>query len=141
MGTKGLKPANRKQGSKKTDNPAGGGMESLLASLPASSPRFVEPMKCRLLAQLPTGTDWIYEIKFDGYRGLAIKDGEEVRLLSRNNKDLGSRFPGIVRALQKLPCERIVLDGEVVALDANGRSSFQSLQRANEPAFRNVTLF
>ncbi|HEV8541877.1 MAG TPA: non-homologous end-joining DNA ligase, partial [Verrucomicrobiae bacterium] len=98
-------------------------------------------MKCRLLAQLPTGPNWVYEIKFDGYRGLAIKDGNEVRLLSRNDKDLGSRFPGIVRGLQKLPCERIVLDGEVVALDENGRGSFQLLQRANEPGFKNAALF
>jgi bifunctional non-homologous end joining protein LigD len=64
---------------------------------------------------------------------LAIKRGSEVRLLSRNNRELGDKFPGVIRALSKLPCETLMLDGEVVALDEQGRSSFQLLQRAGDP--------
>jgi bifunctional non-homologous end joining protein LigD len=89
-------------------------------------------MKCRLLEKLPEGDDWIYEIKFDGFRGLAIKQDDDVLLLSRNNKDLGSKFPGVVRALRQLPCAEFMLDGEVVAMDRQGRSSFQLLQSAGD---------
>jgi bifunctional non-homologous end joining protein LigD len=85
-------------------------------------------MKCRLSENLPRSEDWVYEIKFDGFRGLALKNGSEVRLISRNNRDLGPKFPCVVAALRKLPCEQLMLDGEVVALDQTGRSSFQLLQ-------------
>jgi bifunctional non-homologous end joining protein LigD len=90
-------------------------------------------MKCRLLEKVPEGDEWVYEIKFDGFRALAIKSGPEIQLLSRNNKDLGSKFPEVVRALRQLPCDRLMLDGEVVALDPEGRSSFQLLQSAGDP--------
>jgi bifunctional non-homologous end joining protein LigD len=116
-------------------------LPKLLKSLPPALPRFVEPMKCRLAATLPRGKEWVYEIKFDGYRGLAVKNKKEVRLLSRNNKDLGSKYPRIIEALQKLKCDQIVLDGEIVAVDSQGRSSFQSLQRAGEPGFSTAGLF
>jgi bifunctional non-homologous end joining protein LigD len=112
----------------------------LLDGLPASTVGFVEPMKCRLLEKLPQGEGWLYEIKFDGFRGLAMKNGAEAQLLSRNNRDLGGKFPGVVRALRKLPCEQLILDGEVVALDAQGRSSFQMLQRAGDPGHQNSGL-
>jgi bifunctional non-homologous end joining protein LigD len=92
--------------------------------------KFVEPMKARLSAGLPAHGEWTYEIKFDGFRALAVKDGRRVRLLSRNQKDLGRRFPGIVRGLSALPASRVVMDGEIVALDDRGRPSFQLLQDA-----------
>src|SRR3954454_7680184 len=119
----------------KTEKPAAKKRDSLrklLAGLPPGKVGFVEPMKCRLLEKLPEGDDWVYEIKFDGFRGLAIKNGSAVQLLSRNNKDLGSKFPTVLRALQKLPCDKLMLDGEVVALDEQGRSSFQLLQTVGE---------
>src|SRR6476659_7579394 len=78
----------------------------LLAILPPGKLGFVEPMKCRLLEKLPEGDNWVYEIKFDGFRGLAIKNGSAVQLLSRNNKNLGSKFQGVLRALQKLSCDK-----------------------------------
>ena len=98
-------------------------------------------MKCRLRAELPTGPGWLYEIKFDGFRGLAIKDGNEVHLMSRNNRDMNDRFPGVVHAVRQLPCGQLVLDGEVVALDRQGKSSFQLLQRAGEGDSRSAGLF
>src|SRR3954465_5474315 len=110
-------------------------LAKILSSLPPALPRFVEPMKCRLSAKLPDAKEWVYEIKFDGYRGLAIKNKKEVHLLSRNNKDLGAKYSQIVDALGKLKCDQIVLDGEIVALDKDGRTSFQSLQRAGEARF------
>jgi bifunctional non-homologous end joining protein LigD len=96
--------------------------------LPAARPRFIEPMKPRLLDAPPPKGDWIYELKFDGIRALAIKDGSKLKLISRNENDLTKRFEEIVGPLLDLPCDQCVIDGEVVALDEQGRSSFQLLQ-------------
>jgi bifunctional non-homologous end joining protein LigD len=110
-------------------------------SLPKGTPGFIEPMKCRLREKLPVGDDWSYEIKFDGYRALAIKDGREAHLISRNNKEMTGKFPAVKSAVQDLPCKQLVLDGEVVALDAAGKSSFQMLQRSGEPGLKSAGLF
>jgi bifunctional non-homologous end joining protein LigD len=88
---------------------------------------FVEPMKARLVERAPAG-DWIYEIKHDGFRVLAIKNGREVHLLSRNNKDLSGKFPEVAAAVAKLKAKEAIIDGEVVAVEESGRSSFQLLQ-------------
>lgn len=69
---------------------------------------------------------WIFEIKFDGYRAIGTKD-KKVELLSRNQKSFNARFPNIVKALESLP-GRFVVDGEIVILDAKGRSQFQLMQ-------------
>ena len=99
-----------------------------LAKLPAAKPRFIEPMKAKLVDKPPATGDWIYELKFDGIRLLAIKNRDKVSLLSRNQNDLRARFPEIVDAIKNLPVEECIIDGEVVALDEEGRSSFQLLQ-------------
>jgi bifunctional non-homologous end joining protein LigD len=90
---------------------------------------FFEPMKAKLVTHVPEG-DWQYEIKLDGYRALAFLEAEgKVNLLSRNNKDLGRKFPEVADALRKLKTAGTVLDGEIVALTPKGHSSFQLLQR------------
>ncbi len=71
---------------------------------------------------------WLFELKLDGYRILAGKEGGEARLLTRNGLDCGVSFPEIERAVRALPIERAVFDGEVVALDTEGKPSFQRLQ-------------
>ena len=75
-----------------------------------------------------TRKDWLFEPKLDGYRVLAIRAGSEPRLLTRNGNDCAATFPEIVRAIAALPFDRLVLDGEVVALDDKARPSFQRLQ-------------
>ena len=94
---------------------------------PIGTSRFssIEPMKALAVEELPVG-DWLYEIKHDGYRAVAFKEGKEVRLVSRNNKALD--YPQLVSALKLLPADRAILDGEIAALDEKGRSSFQLLQ-------------
>jgi bifunctional non-homologous end joining protein LigD len=90
-------------------------------------PTFVEPMYAKPMSQPPHGA-WSYEIKFDGYRAIALKGGTQVRLLSRNEKDYGEKFAAINDAVSELDCRDAILDGEVVALDNEGRPSFQLLQ-------------
>jgi bifunctional non-homologous end joining protein LigD len=92
-----------------------------------SLPPFVEPMKAKLVETAPSG-DWFYEIKFDGWRAIGLKGGSQVRLLSRNKIDLGGKFPEIMEAISNLDARDVALDGEIVALDEKGRSSFQLLQ-------------
>jgi bifunctional non-homologous end joining protein LigD len=99
-----------------------------LPDLPSAKPRFIEPMKAKLVEKSPTTGDWIYELKFDGIRLIAVKRDEKVLLLSRNQNDLSGRFPEIVEAIENLPPRECVIDGEVVAVDDKGRSSFQLLQ-------------
>jgi bifunctional non-homologous end joining protein LigD len=112
-----------------------------LSDLPSAKPRFVEPMKAKLVEEPPTTGDWIYELKFDGIRLIALKDGEKVSLLSRNRNDLSARFPEIVDAIKNLPADECVVDGEVVALDEEGRSSFQLLQAREMEGRRSPTYF
>jgi bifunctional non-homologous end joining protein LigD len=94
---------------------------------PDRLPNFVEPMKAKLVDSMPTG-HWIYEIKFDGYRALALRGGSETRILSRSQKDLGSKFPEVKDSIAALDVQDAIIDGEIVALDEKGRSSFQLLQ-------------
>src|SRR5262249_40688655 len=112
----------------KQGNRSGRPTVASLPKLPSTRPRFIEPMKAKLVENPPATGDWIYELKFDGIRLVAIKGHEKVSLLSRNQNDLSARFPEIVDAIKNLPTEECTLDGEVVALDEEGRSSFQLLQ-------------
>lgn len=91
-------------------------------------PKFIEPMKAKLVSRPPTDDGWQYEIKFDGYRAISLCGGDGARLLSRAEKDLAAKFPEIREALEELGLEDAILDGEIVALDGKGRSSFQLLQ-------------
>jgi bifunctional non-homologous end joining protein LigD len=76
---------------------------------------------------LPVGPSWTYEVKWDGYRVLAVKDGRGAHLISRHGKDLTGDYPSIAAAVAGLRTPAVV-DGELVAIDANGRPSFQALQ-------------
>ena len=88
---------------------------------------FIEPMACLAVAGLPAGPAWEYELKFDGYRAVAFKTRNRVHLMSRNGKDFAQRYSALVSTLEPLPNETVI-DGEIVALDENGRPSFNLLQ-------------
>jgi len=90
-------------------------------------PKFVEPMLLLRTHKLPEGVNWLYELKLDGYRALALKSGGQVSLRSRNDNDFSGRYGTIVEALQDMP-EETILDGEIVALDEQGSPSFNLLQ-------------
>src|SRR5436853_1283496 len=92
--------------------------------------RFVPPMECKPVERIPEGADWQYELKLDGYRAIAVKDSGEVMLYSRYGNSFNADFPGVVEAVEKLRPKRFVIDGEIVALDKEGRHSFNLLQRS-----------
>src|SRR5216684_198291 len=88
---------------------------------------FHEPMACLAVAEVPAGSEWEYELKFDGYRAIVFKTRNRVHLASRNGKDFSQRFAELVRPLKPLPDETVI-DGEIVALDGSGHPSFNLLQ-------------
>jgi bifunctional non-homologous end joining protein LigD len=92
-----------------------------------------QPMLATLAGaeELPTGKDWVFEVKWDGYRALAYVRGGEATLVSRNGNDLTGRFPTVAKELAKaVKTPDCVLDGEVCALDEQGRPSFSAMQQA-----------
>jgi DNA ligase D-like protein (predicted ligase) len=89
--------------------------------------KFVEPMLLLRTDKLPEGEKWAYEIKLDGYRALGVKTDGKVHLRSRNDNDFSLRYPSIAKALASLPNETVV-DGEVVAMNEEGKPSFNTLQ-------------
>src|SRR4051794_20807562 len=91
-------------------------------------------MQPEIVKQLPTGPNWQYELKWDGYRAIAIKKGQDVSLYSRNRNLLTRRYPTVVHQIQELPINEVVLDGELVVFDEEGRPSFQLLQNYSSKA-------
>jgi bifunctional non-homologous end joining protein LigD len=88
------------------------------------------PMLAALADDLPGGGDWVYEVKWDGYRALGYVRGGEARLVSRNGNDLTQRFPDVAKALARAArSPECVVDGEVCALDERGRPSFSAMQQ------------
>ena len=91
-------------------------------------------MMAQLADKLPAGDEWLYEVKLDGIRAIAVKVGGSVRLYSRRPREITADHPAIVEALHKLRIDQLVLDGEIVALAPEGRSSFQLLQNFRSKA-------
>jgi len=98
---------------------------------------FIAPCLPTKTDKLPSGGLWLHEIKHDGFRIIARKDGERVRLYSRPGNDFSRRFPLIVETLARLRSRSCIIDGEAVACDDNGVASFDLVRhrRANESIF------
>jgi bifunctional non-homologous end joining protein LigD len=90
-------------------------------------PGFVVPCQPTLAHKVPAGDGWIHELKHDGFRILAFKDGDTVRLWSRNGRDWSAEFVAITEAMRGLPFKRIMLDGEAVAHCLEGLPHFHKL--------------
>jgi len=93
-------------------------------------PAFVKPQLATLVDSVPQGNEWLHEIKFDGYRVLCRIDNQHARFLTREAQDWTGRFGALVEAAQRLPVHQAFLDGEVVALEEDGRTNFQLLQNS-----------
>ncbi len=85
-------------------------------------------MLAALADRPPSGRDWLFEIKYDGVRALAARDRDAVTLYGRNGQIITGRYPELAAPLRALPVDRFIIDGEIVALDAHGKPSFQRLQ-------------
>jgi bifunctional non-homologous end joining protein LigD len=94
---------------------------------PAAAARFVETMDCLPVPKIPSGEEWSYEVKLDGYRLEAVKSRGRVTVFSRRRNVLNEKFGYIAEALADLP-DGTVIGGELVALDPDGRSNFNLLQ-------------
>src|SRR6201998_1205107 len=93
-------------------------------------PTFVPPMMAKIAGEPFDSPDWIFEVKLDGYRGIAVFDAAgKPHLWSRNGLPLEKKFPAVGKALSKLKLASRILEGEVVAVDENGVPRFQLLQR------------
>src|SRR6516165_10305607 len=84
-------------------------------------------MMATAAATLPRGSEWTYEVKWDGYRAQIVKNGPVVSLASRNLKDVTGQFRQVAAAAREVGADAALIDGEVVAIDARGRPSFQAL--------------
>src|SRR5688500_15590282 len=96
----------------------------------APMPTGIKPMLCSLLKQPFDDPEYIFEIKWDGYRIIAYKDHHLVKISSRGGHDYSKKYPSIVRALENLP-HNIVLDGEAIVLNSEGKPDFDALQNFN----------
>jgi bifunctional non-homologous end joining protein LigD len=99
------------------------------AGTPRPLPREFKPMLANPWIEPPDGPDWIFEVKWDGYRAIAIIDHSNTRLLSRNGLSLEKKFEKVVIALKSLDLDSAIVDGEVVAVDQDGIPRFEPLQR------------
>lgn len=106
---------------------------SALKDLPgaraASMPDVIHPMLATLVDEPFEDADWLYEIKFDGYRALSFISDGEFRMLSRNQNDLTAQFPELAELPRHVRARQAIIDGEIVALDEEGRASFSLMQQ------------
>ncbi|HWS17932.1 MAG TPA: DNA ligase D [Candidatus Elarobacter sp.] len=123
-----------------------GDISSTEGAVKAEMPASLEPMLATLGNSVPSGTDWLYEVKWDGYRAMCFIEGGKVRMLSRRGTKLDKQFAAVAAALaQSVKGETAIIDGEVVALDNNGNPSFQRLQNmtgfGTKPAVKGAAPF
>jgi bifunctional non-homologous end joining protein LigD len=104
-------------------------------------PRFREPQKATLVDSVPSGSGWLHEMKYDGYRCLLARAGGAAKIYTRTGLDWTDKFPEIAEAAGAIECDSALLDGEIVALDDKGSTSFSALQQAISEGGRGLTLF
>lgn len=104
-------------------------------------PSFREPQKATLVDHVPTGSNWLFEMKYDGYRcQLAVADGR-AKVFTRSGLDWTDKFPEIAAAAAELEVGSALLDGEIVSLDEQGRTSFSALQQGISEGGRGLSCF
>ena len=92
------------------------------------APLFIEPCLPTISRTVPTGSQWAFEIKHDGFRFLAVRQGKQVRIYSRGGHDWSERLPAIANALLDLPVRSVMLDGEGVICGSDGKSDFDRMR-------------
>ena len=105
--------------------------------LPLSPP--IQPQLAKAAKELPTGEGWRFEPKWDGFRTIVFRDGDDVYLQSRNGKPMNRYFPEVIPAVQALDCDRVVLDGELIVV-VDGVQEFDLLGQRIHPAKSRVEM-
>lgn len=105
-------------------------LKKLPGARKAVMPEFIAPQLATLVGKPPAGDEWLHELKFDGYRMVCHLSRGNAQFWSRNGKDWTEKFPNLAEALKALLVTTAILDGEVVIVDKEGRSTFQGLQQA-----------
>jgi bifunctional non-homologous end joining protein LigD len=102
--------------------------ERLPAARKHKSLGFIAPMLATKVKKLPHGPEWMYEWKWDGFRAIAVKQGDRVQLFSRKGRDQTASFPALARSIATIHAGTAILDGEIIAITSHGEVSFQELQ-------------
>ena len=110
-------------------SPRGGQRATPRKRKSAPLPKFREPQLATLVDAVPAGNDWMHEIKFDGYRAMIAAKGNEVRVYTRSGKDWSDKFAPLVDAVSALDLPACLIDGEIIAYDAQGNPDFSALQK------------
>ncbi len=143
---KGLSPpAQKEEAGAKSDAASSGRVKPARRPSPSrrgsQPPPFRELQKATLVDHVPTGSGWIHEMKYDGYRCLISIGGGDARVYTRSGLDWTDKFPEIAEAARAIECETALLDGEIVKLDEAGSTSFSALQQAISEGGRGLTAF
>lgn len=104
-------------------------------------PVFVEPMLTKLVDQPPRGSEWLFEIKYDGYRALIAADHDKVKIFTRSGEDWTHRFHAVAKAFAELDMPSALLDTEIVVVDQSGRTDFAALAAALAGAKKPLSCF
>jgi bifunctional non-homologous end joining protein LigD len=127
-----IAPENAKSKSrrkKSSANSASSAVNALAGAEQKPMPTVIHPMLATSASKAFNDPDWLFEIKWDGYRAVAFIEDGQVRLVSRNQNDLTAQFPELKSLPQFVKVQRAILDGEIVALDDEGRPSFSLMQQ------------
>src|SRR5690349_21065458 len=108
---------------------------------PASPPAWVKPELAALVKAAPEGTDWLHEMKLDGYRMHARIDAGRVNILTRRGNDWTSKYPAITEDLARLPPKNAYLDGELCGVLPDGRTAFNLIQNATDTGQGSLVFF
>jgi bifunctional non-homologous end joining protein LigD len=121
--------ASKSRSKKSSANSASSAVQALAGAEEKPMPTVIHPMLATPSAKAFDDSDWLFEIKWDGYRAVAFIEDGRVRLVSRNQNDLTAQFPELGSLPQFVKAQRAILDGEIVALDEVGRPSFSLMQQ------------
>src|SRR5438270_13248330 len=95
-------------------------------------PTWIKPQLATLVKEAPEGTDWLHEIKLDGYRMHARLDAGRVQILTRRGNDWTDKYPAIAKAITTLPAQNAYLDGELCGVLPDGKTAFNLIQNASD---------
>src|ERR1019366_2988014 len=121
--------ASKSRSKKSSAHSASSAVQALAGAEEKPMPTVIHPMLATPSAKAFDDSDWLFEIKWDGYRAVAFIEDGRVRLVSRNQNDLTAQFPELGSLPQFVKAQRAILDGEIVALDEEGRPSFSLMQQ------------